>query len=383
MFTVGEAVLTGIDGEERKCYFILSDGVPVLYEINFWLEYKGMNSPQTSKKYAYHLCRFLKYLYELGKTYKDVNKKDILNFINYLLNPTEDNVIQLESKISYSTAESYLTVIKEFYKYLEDKTNDETNLMYASKVKRVSKHSYFYGQIWDMDVKELLTPKLPRMKGSRDYVKWYSSDEIVSILSQFNTIRDRAIFALTLEGMRIDEVISLNLNDYVPEEQLVYIQKAKGNKERIVPLRAETAKTIEDYLYTERSVVESESELFEDALFLNLRKGRSYGKRIAYRNILKLIKRAGSRAGLDIEEVRTHSGRSTRTMELLHYQSENPDENLTDEQIRLLMGWSSSSSLEPYANKRDERLLISIANKINRESIGGLNDTRTDIEGTF
>jgi len=245
-------------------------------------------------------------------------------------------------------------------------SDDEINIMYSSTTKRTNENAYLYGQIWDINVKEMLATKLPRMRETKEHVQWYSPEEISAIITQFNRLRDIAIFSLTLEGMRIGEVISLNMDDYKADEQLVQIQKAKGNKERIVPLKEKTIKAIENYLYAERSLVEEELGLF-DALFINLRKGKKYGHRIEYRNILNIFKNAASKAGLDASMVITHSGRSTRTMELLRYQSEHPEENLTDEQIRLLMGWSSSKSLEPYVNKKDENLLVSIAKKINEK----------------
>jgi len=245
-------------------------------------------------------------------------------------------------------------------------SDDEINIMYSSPVKRTNKHSYLYGQVWDMEVRELLATKLPRIKETKEHVKWYLPEEINAILTQFNTLRDKAIFLLTLEGMRISEVINLNMDDYRSDEQLVHIQRAKGNKERIVPLRGQTIQAIENYLYAEKSVVEEEEGLF-DALFVNLRKGKNYGQRVAYRNVLNIIKNAASKAGLDGNLIRTHSGRSTRTMELLRYQSDHSEENLTDEQIRLLMGWSSSKSLEPYVNQKDERLLVSLARKVNEK----------------
>ncbi|MFA2821553.1 tyrosine-type recombinase/integrase [Bacillus wiedmannii] len=369
MYSVREALLIRKSGNEQHCYFILKDGLPI-FEINKWLEYKGINSSRTSKKYSFELCKFLNYLLSINKHYRDVTKKDIVRFIDYLLFSNDKNTfVSFESNISYTTVSSYLTVIKEFYRYLEDTLNDVINLNYSKSNKRINNNSYLYGQVWDMDIKELLAHKMPRIKKTKDHIKWYSEDEIKAISSNFNSLRDKCIFALTLEGMRIGEVTYLNLEDYNFEDEVIHLSKTKGNKERIVPLKSQTIDLLESYLYNERSVVEEEIGLF-DALFVNLKKGKNFGTRVSYRNALNLIKTAAKNAGFNPDEIRTHSGRSTRTMELLKYQSENPDENLTDEQIRLLMGWSSSKSLEPYINQKDEQLLVSLAKKIN-QSEGG------------
>ena len=368
MFSVSEAILVRRNGTEYNCYFILEEGIPV-YEINKWLEYKGMNSLATSKKYAFQLCRFLNFLKNRNKVYRKANRRDILTFVDYLLFAKEEStVISFQSQITYQTATSYLTVIKEFYRFVEDVSNEQVSILRSSNSKRISTEKYLYGQIWDIEIKELLATKMPRVKESKEHIKWYSEEDIEAILTQFNTLRDRSIFYLTLEGMRISEVINLNMEDYSQEKKLIHIKRAKGQKERIVPLRKQTILALESYLYSERSLLEEELGLFE-AIFVNLRKGKKYGNRVEYRNILTVIKNAADRAGLDKSMVRTHSGRSTRTMELLRFQSEHPEENLTDEQIRLLMGWSSSKSIEPYINQKDEKTLISLAEKINSKGV--------------
>ncbi|MER2106911.1 MAG: tyrosine-type recombinase/integrase [Solibacillus sp.] len=365
MYCVKEALLVKSDGH-KSCYFILFDGLP-LFEVNRWLEYKGMNSSLTSKKYAFALMKFFTYLHDKNKSYKDVTKRDIVLFIDYLLfNNDSENILSFESSISYQTASGYLTVIKEFYRYLEDVTNDGLNLMYSTDKKRTASHSYLYGQVWDMDIKELLVHKLPRIKSTKEHLKWYTEEDKQAILSNFNSLRDKALFALTLEGMRISEVINLDMTDYLSNEGIISIPKSKNGKARIVPLQETTIELIENYLYNERSIVEGALG-FLDALFINLKEGKSYGKRISYRNSLNLIKTAAEKAGFNPEGIRTHSGRSTRTMELLKYQSEHPEDNLTDEQIRLMMGWSSSKSLEPYMNYRDESVLVALAKKTTKK----------------
>lgn len=363
-YTVTVAKLFDKEDNGRDCFFVLEDRIPV-FTINRWLESKGRRAISTSRQYAYDLCRFLNFLAEISKTYQDATKKDVMNYIDWLLFCEEDGVIKINSDISYNTAYSYLCTIKEFYKYIEDVLNTDVKITYGKKQKRSAKHSYLYGQIWDMNISEFLNEKINRIKGTKNYIKWYSEEEINAILSNMNTLRDKAIFLLTLEGMRIDEVISLTLECYDSDERVISTKRSKGSKARVIPIKESTAKMIEDYLYTERSEVECRLGLLNEEVFVNLKGGKYQGKEITYRNILKIIKRAGGKAGIEADKTRTHSGRSTRTMNLLHYQAEHPEENITDEQIRLLMGWSSSKSLEPYINYQDERMLISVMKKVN------------------
>jgi len=365
MYAVQKVIFTRSMNEEAKeyeCYFIRKDEEPQ-HEINKWLEHSGIRSLRTARKYAYDFCKFLNYLDERGKHYKDVNRKDIENYVDWLLFSTDNkNVISFQSNVSYKTVESYLKVIKKFYSHIDYMNGHDRGIM-SKKVKSPNKHSYLYGQVKDMEIDELLVSKLFRIKETKQHIKWHSKDEVESIFSYLNTLRDKAIFLLTLEGMRSSEVLNLDMSDYLNDEEIVKIKEGKGNKARIVPLRKRTMEAIENYLRNERSHVEGDD--FMEALFVNLRKGKDYGERVQYRNYLKILKRAAARAGLNPDEIKTHSGRSTRTMELLYHQSEHPEDNMTDEHIRQLMGWSSSTSIEPYVKKQDERLLVAMARKIN------------------
>ncbi|WP_313128500.1 tyrosine-type recombinase/integrase [Anaerocolumna sp.] len=315
-YTVALARLFDLEDKEYPCYFILKDLLPE-FLINKWLESKGKRSLQTSRQYAYNLCGFLNYLVEINKTYEDATKVDVVNYIDSLLFCEVDGVFKINSNISYNTAYSYLITIKVFYKHLEDNLNKDANISNDKRQKRSAKYSYLYGQIWDMNINDFLAEKVSRIKGTKNYIKWYSEEEKTAIESKFNTLRDKAIFLLTLEGMRIDEVISLTLNSYDSVERTINTNRSKGSKARIIPIKKATAKMIDDYLYTERNEVECQLGIINDYMFINLRKGKDQGQVVSYRNTLDIIKRAGDKAGIDTSEMRSHSGRSTRTMELL------------------------------------------------------------------
>ena len=276
----------------------------------------------------------------------------------------DDNVSSISSNISYNTAYSYLNTIKEFYKYVED-YSDEASIEADKYKKESGKNSFLYGQIWDMNIKDILLLRTSRIKGNKDYLKWYTDKEKSALIMNFNTLRDKAIFLLTLEGMRIDEVLSLTLSNYDPINSIVTTNRSKSKDTRTIPLSDNTVEAIEDYLFNERSDVEIHCNNPTEYLFLNLKRGRYFGKKVSYNNFLTVLKKASYRAGLDPTKIRTHSGRSSKTMELLTFQAEHPEINLTDEQIRLLMGWENVNSIKPYINYKDERILLAVAKKIN------------------
>lgn len=374
-FLVKKAKEYTISGKERITYQILNNNLP-MFKVNKFLEYVGRNSENTGYQYASKLSNFLKFLhYKRKKNYKEATKVDISKFIDSILFNSSDGFLKIDGgRVSYGTINTYLAVIKKFYLYLEDELDEDINIEFK-KSKRSAKHTYLYGQIWDIDVKSILDSRIEKMKPETDYIKWYTEEQIEALKDNLNSLRDKAVFELTLEGLRIDEVLSLRVEDIDFDENKVYPYRSKGKETgktgRVVVIKQSTAKLLNDYMFNERDIALMNKEdtddefLYPDEMFINIRGGEFLAKPLKYRNYIEILKKAGNRAGLEYERVRTHSGRSTKTMELLHYQAENTDK-LTDEQIRQCMGWRNADSINPYINRMDERLGIKTAEKINQ-----------------
>lgn len=278
----------------------------------------------------------------------------------------DEKIVPIKSAVTGGTGAYYLGVIKYFYRYLEDSDNPDLVVRLENKAHRVSNQSYLYGQIWDMDTKEILKQKVLFPKSKKEHVKWYTEEQKEAILSNLNTNRDKAIFLLSLQGMRIDEILMLRLDDYEPSKKTIQINYAKGGKSRKVFLTAKTIKYLEDYIMNERSTVEEKVGVKEE-MFLNIRGGKNFGQVVKYSNILKILKRAAEHAGLNPDMVRTHSGRSTWTMDMIHHQAEHPEDKISDAAIMLAGGWSSPSSMKPYLNMNDERILAATMKKKKKE----------------
>lgn len=79
-------------------------------------------------------------------------------------------------------------------------------------------------------------------------------DEIKSLLAQPNLslkthIRDRAIMeVLYSTGIRLDELLSLEVYHVDLKDKVLYIRKGKGNKQRVVPLGKNAAQHLREYL---------------------------------------------------------------------------------------------------------------------------------------
>ena len=260
----------------------------------------------------------------------------------------------------------YKSVITEFYRYLDQVYGSE--MTFYEGERKCNTQSYLYGQIYNKKYDYLIDMMLPDVKGRKEYIKWYTDEERAVLSNNFNTLRDKAVFLLTLEGFRIDEVLSMCLSGYKSTERLIKPTRSKmkptavagfDNKLRTVRISEITSETLNQYIYEERVVAENTSGIISDFIFLNLR-GSSTGEPLSYHNYRKVLIKCASRAGVDASKIRTHSGRSTRVMEVLEHNAQHPEKAKSDIDIRCLFGWENADSIMPYMNFDNEILANSV-----------------------
>ena len=106
--------------------------------------------------------------------------------------------------------------------------------------------------------------------------------------------RDTAMLQLLYaSGMRVSELISLNVEDVDTKGELVRCF-GKGNKERLIPIHKQAVKAIEDYVRTARPRLLRGKD--EKALFLNRR-----GDRLTRQGFWQILKQYAKSAGLEAE----------------------------------------------------------------------------------
>lgn len=347
--------------------WIIEHDVVYPFWINKFLHKMNNGSPLTAKQYAYKLCKFLNYLEIFHSIdYSKATTAHLNKFFIFLTYGSDSKIVSItEAQMSGFTLKTYFTVIKRFYEYLYSNNRDIGVELQISKGS-ANKNSYLYGQFWEnKHVKLAINNSAERGKLPVEYEKWYTPEQQSAILSQFNTYRDKAVFSITCDGLRIDEVLSSLLENYDDAGGFLYLYKSKGketgNVNRTCVLSERSLKYLEEYLYNERTPIENDllnnGVIPPNQIFLNMRKrSASYGKPLSYHNILEIIKRAGKKAGFDPKVIRTHSGRSTKAGELFRTQAKNP-ESLTDNQIMDMMGWKSMSSSLPYKNMQDKETM--------------------------
>lgn len=371
---------TDSGGFVDRC-MITDNKLPML-EVNQWLEQKSLRKTSTAKDYASKLVVFLNYLDQHDVEYLEASNKHVYSFIRSLIYGNSFKLVikDPDDIISYSTLTKYITVITGLYKWLDD--NFETNMLFKTKTNTIrARKSFMYGQIYTYDYKYLINGALPILKRRRDYIKWYRPEEKERLQEGFLTLRDKSVFLLTLEGFRIDEVLSMTLDKYNALERIIQPTRSKGrpndyngqNPLRTVALPTYTCEVLNRYIETERMVAENESGLISQWLFINLNRGRHQGKPLSYSNFIKNLKHCAERAGLDATRIRTHNGRSTKAMEYLEHQALHPEDGITDAIIAECFGWRSIDSIKHYRDHNNQVIAKTVSEKLHKKG-GNTND---------
>ncbi|NJR48205.1 MAG: tyrosine-type recombinase/integrase [Leptolyngbyaceae cyanobacterium CSU_1_3] len=101
-------------------------------------------------------------------------------------------------------------------------------------------------------------------------------------------VRDRALFAVLSHGLRAEEVVNLNVEDY--DGARLTIREAKDDSTGTVPLSRQAREQVNTYLVQRRS---AEGDLLPNApLFLSCGRNRS-GNRLGYQGLYYVVKSLG------------------------------------------------------------------------------------------
>ncbi|MFH1699244.1 MAG: site-specific tyrosine recombinase [Candidatus Zixiibacteriota bacterium] len=156
-------------------------------------------------------------------------------------------------------------------------------------------------------------------------------------------IRDNAILEILYAGgLRISELINLNLSVYVPEISYIIVT-GKGNKERLVPLGSYAVKAIDRYIDKSRPTLAAKGAA-SNRLFIS-----RFGRGFSRSGMWKLIRGYIMKAGI-IKEVTPHTFRHSFATHLLEGGA---DLRVVQE----LLGHASISTTQIYTHLNKEYLL--------------------------
>ncbi len=221
--------------------------------------------------------------------------KEFLKYLKYEKNASPHTIknynIDLSQFSSYSGDKSIFSItpldIRGFIVYLSEKEEKKTSI--SRKISAL--RSFFKFLLKERILKVNPAESVPLPKLDKPLPKFLTITEINELLdedikenkreSEFTKVRDEAILELLYAtGIRISELVSLNLEDINFSEQLVRV-RGKGKKERIVPFGDIAKKRVKNYLKLRASKKPKNS-----AVFIN-----KYGKRLSQRYIQMMLKK--------------------------------------------------------------------------------------------
>ena len=299
---------------------------PYAFEfLNYYSVIKNRSS-LTVLEYANDLLTFFRFLKVIrGLADKETPFEEIY---------VKDLSIETISGVSLNDAYMFLVYCKD-----DRGNNEKTRARKATTLRNFYKYLTVQKKlIEDNPLQELDSPKI-----KKSLPKYLTLDESISLLNAVDgkfKERDYCIITLFLNcGMRLSELVSLNLSDIRSNNTIVVT--GKGNKERTVYLNEACVDAINAYL-TFRPV---DGVKDKNALFISRQKGRISPKTVQY-----IVKSTLEKAGLGDRDLSTHKLRHTAAT--LMYQHGNVDVLA----IKEILGHESLSTTQIYTHIMDEQL---------------------------
>ena len=258
-------------------------------------------------------------------------KIDIVQFLNYLLNET-NNISEISALINSKTFSNYI-------KFLKEKEYKPSTM--NRKLSSLKGYINFLEEEKIIDFNPLKYIKLP--KNPRKIPKTLDDVDITKLLENPDTLslREKTIIELMYAtGMRISELINLQYNQIDLDRSLVKVL-GKGGKERILPIGESASKWLLTYLNNDKVSSFTQNNHF---IFLT-----DKGKQLSRKTCWEMIKNYALKS-IGKKDISPHTLRHAFATHLLN--------NGADlRTVQLLLGHSSLSTTQIYTHVAKERLI--------------------------
>ena len=276
-----------------------------------------------------------------------------------------ENYLIKVKQASENTVSSYTRDIRQFSEWLQEsgvsdlvnatQVNIRDYLAYlqaqgksgatASRSLASLKNFYAYAVSGGFLAETPITGDIHVQRGEKKLPQILTGKEVELLLAQPACVdhkgyRDKAMLeVMYATGMRVTELISLNVEDVNLELGLVKCHS--GKKSRVIPLYPAAQKALAVYLNDVRAAMISDSA--EQALFVNIG-----GTRMSRQGFWKILKYYQGKAGIE-KEITPHTLRHSFAVHLL--------ENGADlGSLQELMGHSDISSTQMYAHLINQKI---------------------------
>lgn len=266
-------------------------------------------------------------------------ENDLLQLLNYL----RDYKIIKRSNVQYIDR----SIMRKYIVYL--KKCDYSVRSICRKISTIRSFFKFLSREGIVDINptiNLITPKINKKLPSFLYLE--EINKLIETPSGHTIlgIRDRAILELLYgTGMRVGELVNLDIRDIDLYDEKTVRVFGKGSKERILPLGNPSIKAVQEYL-TVRSIFRKNISIDknnQNALFLN-----RFGGRLSARSIRRLLIKYMKMAGLN-KKISPHVLRHSFATHLLGGGADLRS-------VQELLGHESLSTTQIYTHITKERL---------------------------
>jgi len=279
-------------------------------QVTFFLDFirdEKKLSENTLQSYQRDIVQYMQYLDNNRLNFYRVRDVDIKEYLKYLKG--------LDKKAS--TISRSLASIRAFYQFLK-------------RSKKIKKDP----------TEEIQAPKIEKKAPSI-----LTSKEVELLLEQpknvdLKGIRDKAMLEFAYAtGMRVTEIISLNIEDINIEDG--YVKCNSSDKERSIPLGSMALKALREYVENAREILIKDED--NNALFVNIN-----GRRLTRQGFWKIVKYYKEQAHIN-KEITPHVLRHSFATHLLQNGAEL-------KAIQTMLGHSDISSTQVYMQFQDESL---------------------------
>jgi integrase/recombinase XerD len=280
--------------------------------------------------------------------------KQIKQFLDFLEN---------DKKLSSNTLQSYKRDITQYQEYVEKnglnylKMESEDIDAYFKMLKDMNKktstisrnlatiRSFYQFLVRTKKIKKDPTVGVQSPKVEKKVPSILTAKEVELLLDQpksidLKGIRDKAMLEFAYAtGMRVTEIISLNISDVNTEQG--YVVCNSGYKARTIPLGSISLKALKDYIEKARPILIKDDSV--EALFVNIN-----GKRLTRQGFWKIVKYYKDQAHIE-KDITPHVLRHSFATHLL--------QNGADlKAIQTMLGHSDISSTQIYMQFQNENL---------------------------
>ena len=281
-------------------------------------------------------------------------KKQINLFLDFLSN---------DKKVSNNTLQSYKRDILQYQAYIDKKKLNYLNMdnsqieKYLKSLSKANKkpstisrnlatiRAFYFFLIKNKNVDIDPTAGVHAPKVEKKVPSVLTTEEVELLLEQPSSvdlkgIRDKAMLEFAYAtGMRVTEIISLNIEDVNLEEG--YVVCNSKNKKRNIPLGSISLNALKDYIEKSRTILIKSDE--ENALFVNVN-----GRRLTRQGFWKIVKYYQEQANIT-KDITPHVLRHSFATHLL--------KNGADlKAIQAMLGHSDISSTQVYMQFKNDNL---------------------------